>query len=390
MKRIALIMHGGIAPRGWDVPAITGLIRDLSNDFDITVYTGTTPGGIGPPVGCGNAEVRPLPYYHGDPLIKFVILAVRAFRRDHIFRPYSLVHGFWGLPGGLAAVLAGKLAGIQSVVSFLGGEAASLPAIGYGNMRKAASRSLTLWTSRRTDELVFLTRFQLDRLQGFGFARTDGVHIIPFGSDPELFPPVALRQAGPPYHLLHIGHLNQVKDQQTLLNAFRDISRRTDCQLRIVGEGALESRLRRQARELGISDRVAFLGFVHHDELWPHFEWAHLLIHSSLYEGEGVVFAEAAASGVPVCGTRVGLLADLSAGFAVTVDPGDSVALAEAASNLLEDNARMESLSSEGRAWAEEHTAQWSASRYAELYTRRIEHRTQSKLYFHPGLVDQQ
>ncbi len=376
MKRIALIMHGGIAPPGWDVPAITGLVQDLSAKFDITVYTGLTPGGPQKPLKCGAAEVRYLPYRHGVAPARFVLLAVLAFRKDHSALPFSLVHGFWGLPGGLAAVLAGRLAGIPSVVSLLGGEAASLPEIRYGNMRTPLSRILTLLAARSAGDLVVLTGYQLDQLRRFGFARTERVHVIPLGADPSAFPYVAERPAAPPYHLLHVGHLNRVKDQRTLLEAFWQIRGRLDCYLRIIGEGALDGELRTLADELGVSDRVSFAGFVPHDRLGPHYAWAHLLLHSSRYEGEGVVFTEAAASGVPVCGTRVGLLAEPEFSFAATVDPGDPGGLAEAACSVLNDGVRRESLRDRARAWAGQHTAQWSASRYADLYLSRINGRT--------------
>ncbi len=366
------MMHGGIAPPGWDVPAIAGLVQDLSARFDITVYTGLTPGGPAEPSKCCTAEVRYIPYSHGDAPARFVFLAMRQFRKDHSKNPFDLVHGFWGLPGGLAAVLAGRLAGIPSVVSLLGGEAASLPKIRYGNMRTPLARSLTLLVARWAGDLVVLTGYQLDQLRRFGFARTEGVHIIPLGTDPSACPYVAQRPAAPPYHLLHVGHLNSVKDQRTLLEAFRQIRGRLDCSLRIIGEGVLDGELRMLADRLGVSDRVSFAGFVPHDSLGPHYAWAHLLLHSSLYEGEGVVFTEAAASGVPVCGTRVGLLAEPGFSFAATVDPGDAGGLAEAACNLLDDGVRRESLRDGAREWAGQHTAGWSASRYTELYSSRI------------------
>jgi glycosyltransferase involved in cell wall biosynthesis len=107
---------------------------------------------------------------------------------------------------------------------------------------------------------------------------------------------------------------------------------------------------------------------VPHSELPPHFDWAHILIHSSLYEGEGVVFAEASAAGVPICGTRVGLLADLGDSMAVTADPGDDGAIARGVLGILGDRTRMERLRTEARAWSGGHDAGWTAGMYARLY----------------------
>ncbi len=372
MKRIAMMMHGGVAPPGsnQDVPAITDLVRRLSEQFEITIYSGFLPGGFEESFLCGRATVRYIAHQGRNSVTKFTFGAVRAFRKDHLSRPFSLVHGFWGLPGGFAAVLGGRLAGIPRVVSLLGGEAASLPLCRYGNMRKFTSRHFTLWTIRRASVLTLLTQYQLDQLRLFGFARTKDVHVIPWGADPELFPFAVRKPSSRPFHLLHVGHLNRVKDQHTLLKAFQQINTRMNCHLRIVGQGELEGQLRQLSSDLGISDRVTFTGFVPHDQLQDHFAWADLLLHTSLYEGQGVVFSEAAASGVPVCGTRVGLIADPGVSFAATVTPGDNSGLADLVCRLLKDESRMEWLRCKGREWATEHTAQWSATKFAELYGR--------------------
>lgn len=375
MKRIAMFMHGGVAPAGSNqyVPAIKALVEHLSDQFDITVYTGFMPDGYSDLYLCGRATVRYVPHGRANTAATFVPLAVRAFRREHRMRPFSLVHGLWALPGGFAAVLAGKLAGIPSVVSLLGGEAASIPDRAYGNMRRFSTRQLTLWTLRHAGSITTLTGYQLDRLWIFGFRRMEGIRVIPFGADPELFPYMPQKLVCPPYYLLHVGHLNRVKDQRTLLQAFQKIRSQLDCDLRIVGEGPQEEELRRLVGELGVADHVTFVGFVPHHELREQFAWAHLLIHTSVYEGQGVVFSEAAASGVPICGTRVGLLADLGGSFGASVDPGDPDSLAQLVRSVLGDDTRRESLRREARAWASVHTAQWSGKKFAELYSRLLE-----------------
>ncbi len=370
MERIGIIIHGGIAP-AWSshsVPAITGLIERLAETFNITVYTCITTDNTRTPFSAGKARVEFLPVHFGSSPLAIVAQAVRAFTNDHQIHPYALVHGFWGLPGGLAATIAGRVTGVPSMVTLLGGEAANLPHIQYGNMRKRASRLATLWTSNRAGTLTFLTRYQLRELQKFGFTRTENIHTIPLGADPALFSHAGERPQPPPFHLLHVGHLNRVKDQITLLKAFKRIVQSLDCRLRIVGEGPLENTLRRLAFDLRIEDRVSFEGYVRHADLPQHFAWAHLLLHSSVYEGQGVVFAEAAASGIPVCGTRVGLLEDFENSFAVTAPSGDPNKLAESAIRLLENPELMNRMSSRAVEWALQHSLDWSTAQFSELY----------------------
>lgn len=374
MSNIAIFIYGGVAPL-WSpesVPALRGLIERLSGRFDITAYAAVGPDGYDRQFTCGNATVRFIRATQGEHPLRMAGAFLRAFGKDHRAKSYQLVHGFWAIPGGAAAVVAGKLTGTPSLVSLLGGEAASLPEISYGNMTSAGPRAVTLWTCRHAGALTCLTDFQLLELRRFGFCRARGVSVIPFGTEPSLFPYAGKELTGPPFHFLHIGHINRVKDQETLLRAFRRMRDSVACQLRIVGEDTLNGSLHRMAEEMGIEADVTFEGLVAHDGLRKRMAWADLLVHTSLYEGEGVVFAEAAASGVPICGTRVGLLADLGPSFSVTVAPGDHEALAREALNLVHDSVRMRSLRVRARAWAVTHTAGWSADQFAELYTREI------------------
>ena len=94
------------------------------------------------------------------------------------------------------------------------------------------------------------------------------------------------------------------------------------------------------------------------------------MLHTALFEGEGVVVAEAAAAGVVVCGTSVGLIADLGEGGAVQVAPGDDASLAEAVLRLLADADRYARLQESARRWASIHTPAWTAGEFFDLYDR--------------------
>jgi len=378
MNSIAIFVYGGVAPT-WSpesVPAIRGLIERLSVRSDVTAYATVGPDGYDRTFPCGNARVKFVGARQEDHPVRMAGAFLRAFIKDHRAKPYDLIHGFWAIPGGIAAVGAGKLSGVPSIVSLLGGESASLPEISYGNMNSAAPRAATLWTCRNAGALTFLTDYQLLELRRFGFDRIHGISVIPFGAEVSIFPYGEKKPPVPPFHFLHVGHLNKVKDQVTLLKAFQRMRESVACSLRIVGEDTLHGSLQRLAGEMKIGSDVMFEGLVAHDALHHHMAWADLLMHTSLYEGEGVVFAEAAASGVPICGTRVGLVADLGPSFSVTVAPGDHEALAREALNLVHDHGRMQSLRTRARTWALSHSAEWSAEQFSELYARQVKARS--------------
>jgi phosphatidylinositol alpha-1,6-mannosyltransferase len=70
----------------------------------------------------------------------------------------------------------------------------------------------------------------------------------------------------------------------------------------VVGSGDDRPRLEGLAREAGVADRVVFTGWVPDAELPDYFALAHVFAMPSTGEGFGIVFLEAAASGLPVIG----------------------------------------------------------------------------------------
>jgi glycosyltransferase involved in cell wall biosynthesis len=85
-----------------------------------------------------------------------------------------------------------------------------------------------------------------------------------------------------------------------------------DVTLAVAGTGFLEPALRRAAGELGVADRVRFLGAVPDGELRDWYRAADAFVLPTVaYEGFGIATAEALASGTPVVGTPVGATPEL-------------------------------------------------------------------------------
>ena len=82
-------------------------------------------------------------------------------------------------------------------------------------------------------------------------------------------------------------------------------------------------------KELGIQEHVTFTGELGQSDLPKYFDNAHILLHTARFETGCAVIQEAMASGVAVCGTEVGILADIGERYALMVHPQDSEGLAE-------------------------------------------------------------
>jgi glycosyltransferase involved in cell wall biosynthesis len=203
--------------------------------------------------------------------------------------------------------------------------------------------------------------------------------VIPLGVDPETYRPAAdpcsapgtdVPGARPPWRLLHVAHLNRVKNQTLLLHALRrvvDLLGPDSTRLDIVGEDTLGGRIQSLADSLALQSHVTFHGALPTDALVPLYQRAHLLMVSSRHEAAGTVALEAAACGLPVVGTPVGYLDDWSPD-AARVTSDDPAALATAVVQLLRDPARRQAQAVAARAWALAHDADWTAAQFEQIY----------------------
>lgn len=120
--------------------------------------------------------------------------------------------------------------------------------------------------------------------------------------------------------------------------------------LTIVGDGPHHARLKKLAQDLGIQDYVRFAGRLDRSGLKQEFAGADAFVLPSLWEGQGIVFLEAMASGLPIVATRIpgveGMLQDRA--NALLVPPRDSRALAHAIRELAADPDLRRRLASEG------------------------------------------
>ncbi len=109
-----------------------------------------------------------------------------------------------------------------------------------------------------------------------------------------------------PFTFLTVGRLVPVKNIALQIHAFARLAREyPQVHLRIVGDGPLAASLKLQVESLKVQDKVSFEG--HQKELGRQYEEADAFLLTSDYEGWGRVALEAAAHGLPIIMTNVGL-----------------------------------------------------------------------------------
>jgi glycosyltransferase involved in cell wall biosynthesis len=140
--------------------------------------------------------------------------------------------------------------------------------------------------------------------------------------------------------LLYMGTLEPRKNVPTLLEAYARLRQKSGTSLKLVlagGKGWLYDAIFARVQQLGLEEAVFFPGYVNDADqlLWYHA--ASAFAYPSLYEGFGLPVAEALACGIPVVTSSVSSLPEAGAGIALTVEPQDVEAMAEALEKALLD-----------------------------------------------------
>ena len=162
---------------------------------------------------------------------------------------------------------------------------------------------------------------------------------------------------------LAVGRLIAQKDHATLLRAFaRVLPQLPAARLAILGGGPLETETRRLAAELGVADAVVMPG---RTDIRDWLERADVFVHTSRWEGFGIVLLEAMLAGLPVVATRVSAVPEVvvDGETGILVDAGDVSGVAQALGGLLTDRPRASALGEAGRRRARE---EFSVARMAE------------------------
>jgi glycosyltransferase involved in cell wall biosynthesis len=166
--------------------------------------------------------------------------------------------------------------------------------------------------------------------------------VLPNGVDIEVWRPDGARREAMQRELglegeflwFAAGRLEPVKDYPTLLRAMAEVSE--SARLVVAGGGPLDHELRRLSKELGLEDRVRFLGFEPEVRRWM--QAADGLVLSSRWEGLPMALLEAAACVLPavatdVPGTREAVV-DGQTGLLAA--PGNATALAGAMTRMMQ------------------------------------------------------
>jgi len=196
------------------------------------------------------------------------------------------------------------------------------------------------------DRFIVPSRFLLERLVQWGWARERFVHIPNF-VDIDRFQPGA--EAG--RRFVYCGRLDELKGLETLVRAAA-LARQP---VTLIGRGPLETHLRALSAELGAD--VCFAGYLTKDALATAIGEARaVVVPSECHENAPLALLEAYAAGRPVIGSDIAGIPELvrEDETGVLYRTGDAAALADALSRFAAlPDARIAAMGAAARAWVE-------------------------------------
>jgi L-malate glycosyltransferase len=221
-------------------------------------------------------------------------------------------------------------------------------------------RQITKFSIEKSDGLTAVSRYlQTETLTTFGCTACR-IEVIPNFIDPEVYDrsrytSILDEQLSTDTRvLMHISNFRPVKRVRDVVRIFARVHREIPSVLIMVGDGPDRVDAEAEARELGVQDKVFFLGKI--DAVAPLLAGADLFLLPSASESFGLSALEALASGVPVIGSdSAGLPEVVRQGETGFLCPtGDVEAMAGAAMSILRDADRWHAMSTLAAADARE------------------------------------
>jgi glycosyltransferase involved in cell wall biosynthesis len=278
----------------------------------------------------------------------------RSFKPDlvHIHSPYR---------NQLYAVLLARMAGCPLLVTF--------HALPFTLKKRLASElALCAWCANQAVAVSFCYEAlmrdvaELLPLRGPLFLTPNGVPIETFAALP---PP----EAGS--SVLAVGRLAREKGHDILLQAWA-ASGRKELRLLLAGDGPMRASLERMAQDLGLADRVVFLGQKRRPTIARLLGDCKLFVLPSRHEGQPLALLEAMAAARPIVATRTGGVEELlSQGGGLLVPPDNHVELGRAMALLLEEQVAAKKMGEAARRVVERrHTLGHMLEGYLSIYHR--------------------
>ncbi len=242
--------------------------------------------------------------------------------------------------------------------------------------------SLTLKGScRRADAIVTVSEFSKGEIVRYLGVKPEKITVVYNGVNLDLYHPnykeeqineVKRRYQICDEYFLYLGTLEPRKNVERMIEAFallKKANHKMALQLVIAGgKGWLYESIFRRVKEFELEKDIIFTGYVAEKEVPVLMSGAMAFLFPSLYEGFGIPPIEAMACGTPVITSNAASLPEVVGSAALTVDPYQIEALAEAMHRIAVDEGLRSNLRTLGLEQAKKYTWKNAADALIKLY----------------------
>ncbi|MDI6745949.1 MAG: glycosyltransferase family 4 protein [Rhodocyclaceae bacterium] len=213
---------------------------------------------------------------------------------------FDLIDAHYFYPDGVAATIIGKMLNKPVVITARGTDINLIP-------RYEKPRKMILQAAEDCAAMITVCAALKDAIVGLG-GTAEKITALRNGVDLQLFQPEDKPQAraafgmNDKFAIASVGHLIERKGHHLVIAALAQIP---DAELYLVGGGEEDSRLRALADQLGVTNRVHFLGAMPQAKLRTLYSAVDCLVLASSREGWANVLLEAMACGTPVAASNV-------------------------------------------------------------------------------------
>jgi N-acetyl-alpha-D-glucosaminyl L-malate synthase BshA len=253
----------------------------------------------------------------------------------------DIVHAHYAIPHAVSGILARDMLNGNSkqmkVITTLHGTDITVIA------QQRVFAQVTKYGLANSDGVTSVSAELKQRVQQTVDCKLTDIDVIPNFVDTERFKagccPEKRKQLAEPDEkiVMHVSNYREVKRPLDVIKLFAVAANNLKARLVMVGEGPELSNCKELAKELGLVERISFIGT--YDAIWEILPQADAFVLPSEYESFGLAALEALSCGVPVIASNTGGLPEVirngETGF--LHDVGDTDGMGISLSNLLSD-----------------------------------------------------
>jgi glycosyltransferase involved in cell wall biosynthesis len=302
--------------------------------------------------------------------LRTILVSLRIAKE---FKP-DVIHANIGYPGAFWGWMLSRLIHVPYIVT-----EHTRP---INNFRSLIHRRLTILGLNKASRVITVGSRNKHELLKY---INNTVIIIPNIVDLERFKTIRLAEARKEIHLGFIGRLDTPgKGLDVLLKALHEVNRvRQDFILHIGGDGSMRASYERLAKELAISSKCIFHGFIPPDGIPTFMQQLNFFVSASRFETFGLVIVEAMACGMPVIATDCGGPSDFVRSFNGLLIKVDSTSeMKQAILQMMDNYANYNSSKIKEfvmEEFSEKHFVNGINNVYETLTRTLLEHRTQAR-----------